>query len=186
MNTAERPMRERILQVALELFTERGFDGTSLREIAEKLDVTKAALYYHFKSKDALLLSLVHDWRGQTMGLVEWGRDQPFSTELQREMLRRLGALLTGNSKTMRLMFENQPVIRALLEREAESSGIPHKMWIFELISVITPPEADARTRALVRTAVFGLTTSTMQPGTSPEDYSASLEVALQVLALGE
>jgi len=50
--------RERILDVALDLFTEKGFDGTSLREIAERLGVTKAALYYHFASKDDILLAL--------------------------------------------------------------------------------------------------------------------------------
>src|SRR5580704_12464879 len=44
--------RARIQQVALELFAEQGYDKTSLREIAERLDVTKAALYYHFKSKE--------------------------------------------------------------------------------------------------------------------------------------
>ena len=49
--------RARIQQVALELFAEQGYDKTSLREIAERLDVTKAALYYHFKSKE---LSLIH------------------------------------------------------------------------------------------------------------------------------
>src|SRR5689334_6060193 len=98
-------MRDRILRVALELFTEHGYDGTSLREIAEELDVTKAALYYHFKSKDAILLSRVNDWREQTMSLVEWGRDLPFRTELQKEMLRRLSALLTGNHKTQRWIF---------------------------------------------------------------------------------
>ncbi|HWM38542.1 MAG TPA: helix-turn-helix domain-containing protein, partial [Streptomyces sp.] len=41
--------RQRIQDVALELFAQRGYDKTSLREIAEHLDVTKAALYYHFK-----------------------------------------------------------------------------------------------------------------------------------------
>ena len=51
-------MRERILDVALELFNEQGYDATSLREIAERLDVTKAALYYHFKSKADILLAL--------------------------------------------------------------------------------------------------------------------------------
>lgn len=51
-------MRERILDVALELFNEQGYDKTSLREIAERLDVTKAALYYHFKSKADILLAL--------------------------------------------------------------------------------------------------------------------------------
>ena len=44
--------------MALDLFTEKGFDGTSLREIAERLGVTKAALYYHFASKDDILMAL--------------------------------------------------------------------------------------------------------------------------------
>ena len=50
--------RERILDVALELFTEQGYDKTSLREIAERLGITKAALYYHFERKSDILLEL--------------------------------------------------------------------------------------------------------------------------------
>ena len=50
--------RDRILDVALDLFTTQGFDGTSLRQIAERLDITKAALYYHFESKDDILMAL--------------------------------------------------------------------------------------------------------------------------------
>jgi AcrR family transcriptional regulator len=56
--------RERILDVALELFNEQGYDKTSLREIAERLDITKAALYYHFERKADILLELhlrLHD-----------------------------------------------------------------------------------------------------------------------------
>jgi AcrR family transcriptional regulator len=50
--------RDRILDVALELFNEQGYDKTSLREIAERLGVTKAALYYHFERKQDILLEL--------------------------------------------------------------------------------------------------------------------------------
>jgi len=50
--------RERILDIALELFTERGYDKTSLRDIAERLGTTKAALYYHFERKEEILLEL--------------------------------------------------------------------------------------------------------------------------------
>jgi AcrR family transcriptional regulator len=56
--TGETGTRERILDVALELFNEKGYDGTSLREIAERLGVTKAALYYHFERKEDILLEL--------------------------------------------------------------------------------------------------------------------------------
>jgi AcrR family transcriptional regulator len=50
--------RERILDVALELFNDQGYDKTSLREIAERLGITKAALYYYFERKEDILLEL--------------------------------------------------------------------------------------------------------------------------------
>ncbi|MFZ0042112.1 MAG: helix-turn-helix domain-containing protein, partial [Solirubrobacteraceae bacterium] len=50
--------RERILDVALELFAQHGYENTSLRDIAERLGVTKAALYYHFERKEDILFEL--------------------------------------------------------------------------------------------------------------------------------
>lgn len=59
--------KARIRGVAVELFTAQGFEQTSLREIADRVGMTKASLYYHYPSKQALLLSLVEplvdDWR---------------------------------------------------------------------------------------------------------------------------
>jgi AcrR family transcriptional regulator len=57
-------MRARILDVALELFNDQGYEKTSLREIADRLGVSKAALYYHFERKEDILLELhlrLHD-----------------------------------------------------------------------------------------------------------------------------
>jgi AcrR family transcriptional regulator len=56
--------RERILDIALELFTVQGYDKTSLRQIAERLGFSKAAIYYHFDSKGDILMALhlrLHD-----------------------------------------------------------------------------------------------------------------------------
>jgi AcrR family transcriptional regulator len=50
--------RERILDTALELFAEQGYEKTSLRDIAERIGTTKAALYYHFERKQDILLEL--------------------------------------------------------------------------------------------------------------------------------
>ncbi len=50
--------RERILDVALDLFVEKGYDATSLREIAEQMGFSKAALYYHFASKGDIFFAL--------------------------------------------------------------------------------------------------------------------------------
>lgn len=51
--------RARILSVALELFAERGYAGTSVRDIAEELGVTKAAVHYHFSAKEQIVPALV-------------------------------------------------------------------------------------------------------------------------------
>jgi len=50
--------REQILEAALRLFAQQGYDSTSLRQIAEDQGLTKAALYYHFPAKEQLLLEL--------------------------------------------------------------------------------------------------------------------------------
>ncbi|MDD6765188.1 MAG: helix-turn-helix domain containing protein, partial [Firmicutes bacterium] len=42
--------KEKILMTALELFARDGYEAVSVRNIAEKLDITKGALYRHFKS----------------------------------------------------------------------------------------------------------------------------------------
>jgi AcrR family transcriptional regulator len=51
--------RARILNAALDVFSEYGFEGSSLQQIADRLGLTKAALYYYFRSKDELLGALV-------------------------------------------------------------------------------------------------------------------------------
>jgi AcrR family transcriptional regulator len=63
--------RSRILDVALELFAAQGFAATTTRELAERLGFTKAALYYHFPTKDALLQALVQPVVDQLSALVE-------------------------------------------------------------------------------------------------------------------
>jgi AcrR family transcriptional regulator len=51
--------RSRILDAALAVFSEHGFEGSTLQQVADLLGVTKAALYYHFRSKDDILVALV-------------------------------------------------------------------------------------------------------------------------------
>ena len=48
-----------LVEIACRLFAKRGYDGTSLRDIAEEAQITKAALYYHFPNKEALYQHIV-------------------------------------------------------------------------------------------------------------------------------
>ena len=51
--------KERILDIALELFAQNGYLGTSMSDIAKQLGFTKAALYKHYASKQEILDQIV-------------------------------------------------------------------------------------------------------------------------------
>lgn len=59
MENREKNTKERILDEALKLFSQSGYMGTSMNDIAARLGVTKAALYKHYKSKQEILDSIV-------------------------------------------------------------------------------------------------------------------------------
>jgi AcrR family transcriptional regulator len=196
MPPADGSMREKIRQVALELFTERGYDGTSLREIAERLDVTKAALYYHFKSKDTILLSLIVELLDAMNALVDWGREQSFSPDFQHEMLDRVADLFFGDAnRVVRLIQQNQPVLRSLAadatNRQVRDAG-ELKALIGEVITLMTPSEGDLHTRIRIRTAVaaiiFGPITGEqlgdMIDASPDEQKKISVAIARELLAI--
>jgi len=51
--------RDEVLRTARRLFAEHGYDGTSLQQIAGTMGVTKANVYYYFRTKEALLQALL-------------------------------------------------------------------------------------------------------------------------------
>ncbi|MFC7387633.1 TetR/AcrR family transcriptional regulator [Sphaerisporangium rhizosphaerae] len=106
--------RARIQEIALQLFTEQGYEATSLREIAELLGVTKAALYYHFKTKDDIVASLAEDRQAAIERLVAWAKEQPRTIESRRELIRRYAAeVYSGQHHAfMRFMERNQTALR--------------------------------------------------------------------------
>ena len=106
--------RARIQQVALELFAEQGYDKTSLREIAERLDVTKAALYYHYKSKEDIVRSLVEDYIGQIDALIAWAKTQPRTPETRGEILGRYVQIVADGSDVFRMLHHNQAAVHSL------------------------------------------------------------------------
>ncbi|MGH8991039.1 MAG: TetR/AcrR family transcriptional regulator [Acidimicrobiia bacterium] len=63
--------RERILAVATELFIDQGYEATSLRQIADRLGITKAALYYHFQSKEQIFTALLEPVSPVLAGFID-------------------------------------------------------------------------------------------------------------------
>jgi AcrR family transcriptional regulator len=56
---------KKIIEAALHLFVRKGYHGTSISEITEKVGLTKGALYSHFKSKGQLLLRIISEYEAQ-------------------------------------------------------------------------------------------------------------------------
>src|SRR5271156_880579 len=111
-NSAEpKGTRDRILDVALDLFIEKGFDKTSLREIAEQLGFSKAALYYHFASKDDILMALhqrIHDMGRDGLRQLS---DVHVTTELWSELLVQMIDQMLDNRKIFIMHERNQAAL---------------------------------------------------------------------------
>jgi AcrR family transcriptional regulator len=63
--------RRRILAAALDLFQERGFAETTMRDIARKADVATGAAYYYFPSKEAIVMAFYWQTHFETDAAVE-------------------------------------------------------------------------------------------------------------------
>jgi AcrR family transcriptional regulator len=173
--------RERIKQVALELFTEQGYEGTSLREIAERLGVTKAALYYHFKSKEEIVHAFVEDRLAATTQMIEWVRDQPPGPETREEFVRRYAELVdTGNAATMATFFQqNQPALKTMKIGEAMREHMS------ELVDALAGPGATPAEKLRAGLSVWvlhGAWFLIRDPRISDDEIrSAALEVAFEL-----
>jgi AcrR family transcriptional regulator len=116
--------RERILDVALDLFIEKGYDKTSLREIAEPLGFSKAALYYHFASKEDILMAL--HMRLHELGLDALAQmaDQEPSVARWAELLEQLVDQMLANRKIFLLHERNQAAFEAMHREEHDAKHV--------------------------------------------------------------
>ncbi|NEA65497.1 TetR/AcrR family transcriptional regulator [Streptomyces sp. SID12488] len=169
--------RQRIQDVALELFAEQGYEKTSLREIAERLDVTKAALYYHFKTKEEIVVSLFEDLTKPIEDLIEWGRQQPHTLDMKQEILRRYNEALAEAAPLFRFMQENQATVRDL------SIGDMFKTRMLGMREIIIDPDAPLVAQVRCISAMFTLHAGMFVlhdlAGDADEKRQAVLEVAI-------
>ncbi|MFC7308291.1 TetR/AcrR family transcriptional regulator [Streptomyces monticola] len=143
--------RQRIQDVALELFVQQGYEKTSLREIAEHLDVTKAALYYHFKTKEDILIGLFEDLARPVDELIEWAKEQPRTLETKHEILRRYSAALAGAEGLFRFIQENQAAVREL------RTGEDFKERMLRLLEMLREPDAALADQVRCFSALFSM-----------------------------
>ncbi|WP_027004905.1 TetR/AcrR family transcriptional regulator [Conexibacter woesei] len=115
--------RERILDVAQELFTRQGYDKTSLRDIAERLEITKAALYYYFERKEDILLELHRRLQVLGSGLLdalEAAPDGPARYAIWPRLAEEMIDFMVDNRELILLHDRNRNAFAGIAARIAE------------------------------------------------------------------
>lgn len=104
--------RRQILEVAVQVFNEQGYDATSVSDLALRLGLTKSALYHHFDSKEQLLEVALDEALGGLEGVLE----SPAAK--QGSALDRLEFVLAG---AVRVLVDRLPYVTLLLRVRGNS-----------------------------------------------------------------
>lgn len=142
----EQQMRARIKDAAFKLMAEKGIDGVSMREIAEKVHVTKPVLYYYFKDKEDLCSAIIEErtkqfdeflegtlakgpGAAQLLGLVferhlDFFQNDPRNSKF---IARTIAYVLNNKSKGFRRGGDNLDRLREVFHRAAAKGEIAEK-----------------------------------------------------------
>ena len=113
VGSAAEDTRQRIIDTATELFTERGYAGTSVRDIAERLGMTKGSLYYHFSSKEDLLYALMSPLIDALAGFIAAAQG---AGSVSADVVCGLVDLLDAHAAMLRSLTTDPAVARAKLD----------------------------------------------------------------------
>lgn len=129
--------RARVHDAALRLFAEHGVSGTSLQMIADELGVTKAAVYWHYRSKDDIVLGVITPHLEKLADVVETAR-------ARRGRRARVETVVTGladlvvRTRRVYVVLTGDPVATDLLHRHETLHTVGD-----DLLDLLTGPEAD-------------------------------------------
>ncbi|HAZ62314.1 MAG TPA: hypothetical protein DCZ72_01705 [Armatimonadetes bacterium] len=114
--------RQQLLDLALELFAEHGFDGTTVRDIATAAKVTDGLIYRYFESKEALLAEVVGQARERIQLVRAVNLDQPVE-HIMRDLLTAFAQGVRDNLtlvELLRLEFRRPAAARPLANLHEE------------------------------------------------------------------
>lgn len=173
--------RDRVQAIAMELFTEKGYEQTSMREIAERVGVTKAALYYHFPTKQEIVDELFTSIPSGIESIVQWASSQPPGPELRDEILVRYGRFMHDQGQNMaRFFYANQSAF------EKHQSTISIRTALVQLSNLIAAPSGSPAdvfyARQALLTVGWGASMMGDIPMTDAERFDHAIELARAIL----
>ena len=174
--------KSRILEIAAELFARQGYTGTTIADIAGELGTTTAALYYHFPSKQAILVGLLAGpitAYSQLLDRLDSGAAKP--ADLLEAIID-----ICAQSRDLATILDRDPAALAMIEEQLPRSSAA---MMAQTVAALAGPGPDraALIRANAALAVVKAATLAaldMNGGTlSPADRAEVLATALRALS---
>ena len=142
--------KERILVAALEMFSQKGYAGTNIRELSESLGLVKSAMYRHFESKDAIWNTLLDE-------LIAYSEARFGSTEHLPPVPDSLEELVTMTMRMVNFTIHDEKVVksRKLLSieqfRDERARDLATKYFLTGLRDMFTQIFAGMMDKGLLR-----------------------------------
>lgn len=112
--------REHVLRTAVALFNEQGYEATSVADLAQRLGVTKSALYHHIDSKEQILEGALEEALGGLEAALDAALEHPTASERLTGVIRGAVLVLASKQPQVTLLLRlrgNSPIETAALER---------------------------------------------------------------------
>jgi len=174
--------RRQLLDVALNLFAERGYHATAMNDIAETAGVTKPVLYQHFRSKRALYLELLEDFGGRLRDAISKAVAEAGSPREQVQAgFRAYFTFATKQQPAFQLLFGGGA------RRDEEFADAVHsvEVSIAETIATLIVVEGlDDDRRLVLAHGIVGLAEGTSRHWLAHDLRGSAEELADQVAAL--
>ncbi|MBB2941356.1 AcrR family transcriptional regulator [Actinoplanes lutulentus] len=145
-----RTARERVLSAALELFAEHGVSGTSLQMIADRMGVTKAAVYHQFPTKEEIVLAVIDPVLLSLTPIAASAARRRTPAARRRYVLDAVVDLVVEHRR-LSAVLSFDPVVSRLVRQH------PSMTVISELVELLTGPDPSPATRVDVAMVAGGL-----------------------------
>jgi AcrR family transcriptional regulator len=173
--------RNRILRIAADLFTRKGFTGTSISDIARELGTTTAALYYHFPSKADILAGLLAEPLKAYGKIIEdLGSSRPSAESVLAAHID-----LAADARALGQIIDRDPAVLPLIEQLLPYTS---EQMRESVIAALTGPDAPRSAILRAQGAVAVVKEATLMAvelggGTlQPQDRAEILATALRAL----
>jgi len=171
-----------ILKKAAALFSDKGYAGTSMSDLAEELGLSKAAIYHHFESKESLLQNLMDSTFTDLENFIAENEAVPANQVDLQDVLRKFAKITLTHREVIRLVLSQIPA-----EMKAQSPERNQCMIRLQKLLSGRNPNAESQMRAKAAIAIVatGILPPVYGKPVKTEEIDLKLLVAIASDALG-